>query len=195
MIENLEQLRALSEGLRMRVLEALLCESYTITQLGSMLGEAPAKILYHVRELERVGLVKLVEKREKGGSLEKYYRAVAEVIQISRTLLRSVPLDDSLALMQEWLNAIMRESMAALERSRQAPEETLRLSSDVLRLAPNEAAAFSERLQALLAEYTHPEGEEGLQEWRFHSFFYRAPSATESSAPLAAPETKEHKGG
>jgi len=71
-IENIEQLRAIADVLRLRIIDILQKQPMTVTQLGEVLGLAPAKVHYHVRELERVGLLRLVETREKGGILEKY---------------------------------------------------------------------------------------------------------------------------
>ena len=66
-IENIEQLRAIADMLRLRIFEMLQQKPMTVTQLGEELGEAPAKVHYHVRELEKVGLLRLVETCEKGG--------------------------------------------------------------------------------------------------------------------------------
>ena len=59
----------------------------TVTQLGDILGIAPARVHYHVRELEKVGLLCPVETREKGGILEKYYQPVAKNISVARRSL------------------------------------------------------------------------------------------------------------
>src|SRR5262245_16558650 len=87
-IENLEQLRALADSLRTRVLEELIRQPMTTSQLADMLGETNNKMHYHVHELERFGLIKLVEKREKGGVIEKYYRAVAKNFTIAPAILQ-----------------------------------------------------------------------------------------------------------
>ncbi len=74
--------------LRLRIIDLLQGHPMTVTQLGEIMGMAPAKVHYHVRELERVGLLQLVETREKGGILEKYYQPIAKDISVSRNLLR-----------------------------------------------------------------------------------------------------------
>jgi len=171
-IETLEQMRALSDTLRIRILEALMQEALTITQLGARLGEAPAKMLYHVRELERVGLVLLVEKREKGGNLEKYYRAIAEHINISPTLIRSAPLDATLGQIQKWLTYIEQEALDALARVKEDPEIPLRLSTEDVWLSREAVPAFWDELNAVLAKYEQSRGGPGEQQWRLHLIFY-----------------------
>lgn len=65
-IENLEQLRAIADALRVRIIEVLLASPRTATQIAEQCGMPANKVHYHVRELERVGLVRIVETRERG---------------------------------------------------------------------------------------------------------------------------------
>lgn len=113
-LETVEQMRAIADELRMRIVEALSRQPMTVTQLGSLLEQPPAKVHYHVRELERVGLVKLVETREKGGILEKYYRSVAKSLNVPGTLLMMMPPDDRIAAANEFLQIVTQGFMRAL---------------------------------------------------------------------------------
>src|SRR5947209_5417117 len=97
-IETIEQLRAIADLLRLRIVDVLKEKPMTVTQLGEVLGEAPAKVHYHVRELEKVGLLRLVETREKGGILEKYYQPIARDFSVEKQLL-SAPPDEAVAMM------------------------------------------------------------------------------------------------
>ena len=45
--------------------------------MAERLGEKPTKLYHHVEALERVGLIRLARTRQKRGTLEKYYIAVA----------------------------------------------------------------------------------------------------------------------
>ncbi|WP_236627130.1 helix-turn-helix domain-containing protein [Exiguobacterium acetylicum] len=46
-------------------------------QLAHLLTLSRAKVLYHVRELEKHDLIRLVRTEEQGGNLLKYYQAIA----------------------------------------------------------------------------------------------------------------------
>jgi DNA-binding transcriptional ArsR family regulator len=113
-LETVEQMRAIADDLRRRIVVALSHQPMTVTQLGSLLGQSPAKVHYHVRELERVGLVKRVETREKGGILEKYYRSVAKCLNVPGTLLMLMPPDDRIAAANEFLQSVTQGFMRAL---------------------------------------------------------------------------------
>jgi DNA-binding transcriptional ArsR family regulator len=167
-LETLEQLRAIADELRTRIVEALAHRPMTVTQLGELLGQAPAKIHYHVRELERVGLVRLVATREKSGILEKYYRAVARSLTASKTLLTHIPADETFATMRAYLD---RTSQAFL----QAAEFTFRnqlwdrpkvwgMSTAQVWVTHEEMKALLERIQAEFDAYSVPRGVEGEEE-------------------------------
>ena len=87
-VTELEQLRVLADPLRMRILNNLFPQALTARQMADRLELPPTKLYYHFGELERVGLIKVVETRVKSGIIEKYYRCVAETIRVSRNLLR-----------------------------------------------------------------------------------------------------------
>src|SRR5579871_4132046 len=116
-IESIEQVRAMADELRIRIVDQLTLQPMTVTQVGEALGIAPNKVHYHVRELERVGLVRLVETREKGGILEKYYRLVAGDLQVPEELLRAAPPDESIAATNEILQAISRDFLRAFSQA------------------------------------------------------------------------------
>src|SRR5437867_13261433 len=105
-LETLEQLRAIADLLRLRIIDVLKERPMTVTQLGELLGMAPAKVHYHVRELEKVGLLRLVETREKGGILENYYQPIAREIDVAKGLLHSAPPDELIATLRDWVEQI-----------------------------------------------------------------------------------------
>ena len=72
-----EKVKIISDKLRITVLQILIGQKATVKQVADILGQSSAKIHYHVKELEKQNFIKIVEVVEKGGILEKYYRAVA----------------------------------------------------------------------------------------------------------------------
>lgn len=59
----------------------------TLSQLGQELARHPAWIRHHVKELERVGLVELVEVRRTRNYVEKFYRATACAYSVNLLLV------------------------------------------------------------------------------------------------------------
>jgi predicted transcriptional regulator len=65
-----QQLKAFTDPLRVRVLNQLRERAATNQQIAVALGEPHAKVLYHVRFLQQVGLIRLVDQQIKGGNVE-----------------------------------------------------------------------------------------------------------------------------
>lgn len=167
-LETLEQLRAIADELRTRIAEALTHRAMTVTQLGELLGQAPAKIHYHVRELERVGLVRLVATREKSGILEKYYRAVARTFTASKTLLTNAPTDEAFAAMRTFLDntsrAFLRASEYTFRHQLWDNPKMWGLSSTQVWVTQDEMKALIQRVQAEFDQYAIQRGVEGEEE-------------------------------
>ncbi len=96
-ITTLEQLKAISDPLRMDILEIVADEALTVKQIAEKLNQPATKLYYHVSELEDAGFVKLVGTRVKSGIIEKYYRIAAESMHVDRSLLNA---DEALTVKQ-----------------------------------------------------------------------------------------------
>lgn len=166
-ITNLEQMRAISDLLRVRIMDNLKEKPLTVTQLAEVLGMAPAKVHYHVRELERVQLLKLVETREKGGILEKYYQAIARNIQVSKGLFSALPQDEAVEGIRQLMNQARDGYLTAFEfqlQDTQAPGVGLAFFLSRLYATRDEMQDLLKRIAQLYEPYEKPRGIEGEQE-------------------------------
>jgi DNA-binding transcriptional ArsR family regulator len=181
-LETIEQMRAVADELRQRILEALGQQPMTITQLGKLLNKTPAKVLYHVRELEQVGLVVLVERREKSGALEKYYRAVARNLGIPDALLQRASPDEMINVFSGWLQRISHSFMQTLteiSRTNEQPLHSSVLFQDTdLWLTDEEYEQTIKQIRRLLEPFQTPRGMEGERGRTFVQMAYPASSAT-----------------
>ena len=121
-VEQFDQLRAIADPLRARILELLVQRPMTMPQLGEVFGETVAQMHYHVRELEKFGFLRLVEKRERGGFIEKYYRAVAREISVAPALLRTTTPSELDQTVQGYLDEMKQEFMRAIAYGDAHPE-------------------------------------------------------------------------
>jgi len=90
-IKSFEQIKCLSDTRRRAILQKLMASPATLTQLGEALGEHPAWIRHHVKQLEISGLVELVETRITSGVVEKFYRARAGGLLLQELILPEDP--------------------------------------------------------------------------------------------------------
>ncbi|GMQ78421.1 MAG: hypothetical protein BMS9Abin02_0930 [Anaerolineae bacterium] len=91
--------KVLGDPKRLAILRLLMAESATLTQLGKALGDHPAKVRHHLKQLENAGLVNLISTRIVGGFVEKYYAASAGAYLVNLALLPHVSSGGSLCLM------------------------------------------------------------------------------------------------
>jgi len=174
-IEKVEQLRAIADLLRLRIIEALGKRAMTVTQLGEELGMAPAKIHYHVRELERVGLLKLVETREKGGILEKYYQPVAHEISVDKALF-SASQDESQAMLRRLLDQLVDGFLLSFRRAAASSDPShsaaMSLIFSQLYMTDEEQREMIEQLNGLSRPFAHRREIEGEREISFSALLY-----------------------
>src|ERR1700681_598290 len=85
-IENAAAAEVALDPIRARIL-AELAQPRSATMLGLRFGLPRQKVNYHLRELERHGLVELVEERRKGNVNERVMRATASSYVISPAAL------------------------------------------------------------------------------------------------------------
>jgi DNA-binding transcriptional ArsR family regulator len=148
-LERGEKIRAYVHPVRMTILEMLAKEKQSVSGAARALGVPPANLTHHFKLLEKAGLIKLVEKRDTGKNLEKFYRAVAYHFTIART---GEPPENKNALT---LSILHDHLTAALQSVRSAPEEQPVFGLlKTLRLTPEEAAGLHRKLGKILEEYS-----------------------------------------
>src|SRR5580700_11035091 len=86
-LADFQQVRALAQPLRLRILGLLVREPRTTKQVAELLGENHTKLYHHVQELERAKVIRLTETRQKRGTVEKYYQATAMLFRAAPSLL------------------------------------------------------------------------------------------------------------
>ena len=87
---TIEQIKAYSDPYRLRILTFLRNrrEASTVKEIADSLGEVPAKIHYHIKKLQKVGIVEIVRTKEVKGIVAKYYYLTAENFQIEGEEIR-----------------------------------------------------------------------------------------------------------
>jgi DNA-binding transcriptional ArsR family regulator len=153
------------DPVRARLL-AELAEPGSATTLASRVGLARQKVNYHLRALEQVGLIELVEERRKGNMTERVLQATAASYVISPTALAAVQPDPDRApdrLSARWLIALaarlVRDVGTLINGAARAGKRvaTFAIDAEVRFASAADRAAFAEELAgavaALVAKY------------------------------------------
>jgi DNA-binding transcriptional ArsR family regulator len=152
---------------------AQLAEPKSAAMLAAAAGLPRQKVNYHLRTLERHGLVELVEERRKGNVTERLLRATAGAFVISPAALAAVAPDPARApdrLSARWLLALaaqlVRDVGTLITASTRARKRlaTFALDGEVRFATAADRAAFTQELaqsiSVLVAKY-HDEQAEG----------------------------------
>ena len=176
-IEDPAAAEAALDPARARLL-AQLAEPRSATMLAAAAGLPRQKVNYHLRALERHGLVELVEERRKGNVTERMLRATAASFVISPGALAAVAPDPTRSpdrLSARWLLALaaqlVRDVGDLITASAKAQRRlaTFGMDGQVRFASAADRAAFTEELTravtALVAKY-HDEDAPGGREHR-----------------------------
>ncbi len=88
-IKTLEQIKAVSHPLRRSLIELFCRKILTAKQAAIALEEPPTKLYHHVEVLKKAGIIKLVKTKQNRGTIEKYYKTVANDFKIDDSLFGS----------------------------------------------------------------------------------------------------------
>src|SRR5215213_3432352 len=179
---------------RARLLAAL-AEPGSAASLATAAGMSRQQANYHLRALERHGLVELVEERRKGNCTERVLQATAASYVISPTALSEVAPDPSREPDQRsarWLLAVagrmvreVGDLITAAGEARQ-PLATLGIDSEVRFASARDRAAFAAELadavNGLVAKY-HDEAAPGGRPHRFVVALHPTITKTKESQP------------
>ena len=165
------------DPVRSRLL-AELAQPGSASTLAAKVGLARQKVNYHLRTLERYGLVELIEERRKGNMTERVMRATAASYVISPAALAAVAPDpdrspDQLSAL--WLLALaarlVREVGELIGRAKRAnrPLATFAIDTEIRFASASDRAAFaaelSDAVESLVSNY-HDEFADGGRKHR-----------------------------
>ncbi|MEV6226811.1 helix-turn-helix domain-containing protein [Saccharopolyspora shandongensis] len=164
------------DPVRARLL-AELSEPGSATTLAQQVGLTRQKVNYHLRELERHGLVELVEERRKGNFTERVLRATAVSYVISPSVLAAVEPDPERSRDRQsarWLLAVAARLVrdvgeliagAAKVRKRLA---TFAIDGEVRFASAADRAAFAEELSGAVTSLISKYHDESAADGRAH---------------------------
>jgi DNA-binding transcriptional ArsR family regulator len=165
------------DPIRVRLLAAL-AEPGSATTLANKVGLPRQKVNYHLRALERHGLVELIEERRKGNVTERVLRATASSYVISPVAMAAVAPDPDRSadrLSARWLLALaarlVKDVGSLITGADKAKKRiaTFAAEGEIRFASAQDRAAFAEELAGavtgLIGKY-HDESAEGGRKHR-----------------------------
>jgi DNA-binding transcriptional ArsR family regulator len=167
-IDTLSEARLLLKPLRLELLQAL-AQPSTCNELADRFGESPQNIYYHVKRLEKAGLVDKIEEQRVRGVMQGIYQAAARSYWLSPRLAgdlggRGQARDQmSLGTLLHLAEEIHNDVGSLLDSEPNSP--SLGISGRVQLQSPEQRMAFLEELetalQTIASKYGAGEAEPG----------------------------------
>jgi DNA-binding transcriptional ArsR family regulator len=189
-VTTLQQLKTLSDPLRVDMLELILYEARTVKQIATLLGASPTKLYYHMNALEAAGFARVVQTQVKSGIIEKYYRRAARTFVVDPKLFGAQPepngpqakLANLLALVFQATTDDVRRSVDAgliqLPATTDEPARNFVLKRGLFHLRVEDVPRFVARLNALLEEADAQHPAKGYVDYGCTIAFYPRPGRT-----------------
>lgn len=183
-----QQLKAIGDPVRSRILGIIQNQPATAKQIADRLGYAPGTIGHHLQVLEEAGLAQVVERRLVRGIVAKYYTRTARIFnfRLSKDIRGATSADfDILSHVRDEYN----EADAVRPEMTEAEENELPCTSGFphARISEERAREYHNRLNALadefLAEPIDPQG----QVYGFGFAFFLAPPYLQAPATGTSP--------
>jgi DNA-binding transcriptional ArsR family regulator len=187
-ISDVETLKAISDPLRLRILEAMVTRSddaWSVKELAAALDVPQTRLYHHVELLVERDLLRAAEQRVVSGIIETRYRLAALSIRLDPQLIGGGGAGESAA--REMLATIFDETRRDLEQvladpglaALEPPDRPL-ISRGLARLTTEQARDLRARLEALLAEFDGPSDDPTAVTYRLLTTMYAAPASEEA---------------
>ena len=189
LISDVETLKAISDPLRLRILEAMVARpdaAWSVKELAAALDVPQTRLYHHIELLVERDLLRSAEQRVVSGIIETRYRLGALSLRLDPALVGAGGAGASAA--RDMLATVFDETRHDLERvlaQRGAGEDDPAgrplVTRGMARLTPERAAELRARLEALFAEYDGPSDDPSATTFRLLIALYADPASKEAS--------------
>ena len=182
-VKSLEQAKLLTDPFKLKLIERFARGPVTTKQVADLMGEKAPRLYRHVDALVEAGLLELVEEKPKRGTIERYYRTVADRFEIHPDLF--ITSEESNSDASDMIRSIMRETESDLVKFFDACKEAGSLPADeelpiVMRVGvrgtPAEIQALRDKLEDWHRECSEMRGDsedaDNLVSWSGLLAFY-----------------------
>jgi predicted ArsR family transcriptional regulator len=111
-VKRLEQAKLLTDPFKLKLIERFAGKPVTTKQVADRMGEKAPRLYRHVDALVAEGLLELVEEKPKRGTIERYYRTVADRFEIHPDLF--IASDEGDADARDMIRSLLRDTESDL---------------------------------------------------------------------------------
>lgn len=173
-LTTLEEIKVYCDPYRLQIIKTFhrFGRPATVKEIADQMGEVPAKIHYHVKKLEKIGIVTLLYTKEIRGIVAKYYEAydgeVSIINQHAEPSIKKLMFSHTEKVFDELFEQNKNKFIAAASE----PEDSLTwLRSKTLYMTPEEMEQIRQTLYEIGKKYEKPREAEHLEEFQLFIAF------------------------
>lgn len=149
-IRDLEQVRLLADPFKLQLIQAFAESAKTAKQVAAELGESVTRLYRHVDALYDAGLLDVVEEKQKRGTIERTFRAVAQRFEADYALFSDESGPDGTNAARQMLRVSEAEILDVLSTASDDDEEAAIIMRIRGRADPEKIAELRAKLQEWL---------------------------------------------
>lgn len=194
-LSTIEEIKVYSDPYRIQIMNTFRKQGRpsTVKEVADLMGEVPAKVHYHVKKLEKIGLLTLVSTREINGIIAKYYNPFEGEIHLRHegeedSPLKQVFQSETLKLLNEMYEQSRERFM------KQASQGDRMFISDMTLYVTNEEAEqlFKDITKLCEPYFTDNKKQDGQEEFRlFSSLSKQMEGKLDSETDVKSPKKKK----
>ncbi len=156
-VKRLEQVKLLTDPFKRKLIERFAGRPVTTKQVADRMGEKAPRLYRHVDALVEGGLLELVEEKPKRGTIERYYRTVAERFEVDPSLFATASegADDAIDIVRSLFRGTESAVIRMLDQykgSPAVPDDPPLVMRVGIRGTPEEIRALRAKLEDWLEE-------------------------------------------
>lgn len=149
-INSLEQVRLLTDPLKLKLIQAFAEAEKTTKDVATELGEGITKLYRHVDALHDAGLLEVVGEERKRGTIERTFRAVAQRFEVDHALFADEGGEQGLDAIRDMLRISESEILKVLSDPSDNEDERAIVMRIRGKASPEKIAELRETLSAWL---------------------------------------------
>lgn len=192
-IDNPATVKVVYDPVRFRIISAL-GAPMSVKELAEALETTPNRLYYHVRTLERHGIIKVAEERRVGSNIENAYLRAADHFVLSGELARVTPPPHLPQALQDALGRFSR-TLDAVGRGKFKGQFSSAMNEAMGRFSLEQVEELTRRLEKLVREFfKQSKGDEDEDHVEYGLLYVLAPFPVEDKT-LDATRPKPKRAG
>jgi DNA-binding transcriptional ArsR family regulator len=157
-LTEVDELRVIADPRRWAIHSLLIQGELTVKELAERIGEPQKRLYHHIRELERVGLIRVTRTELRYGIVQKHYRATSQWLDVSPALMHLPASSDEVRAAIDWYLNLLRMTAGNLRQAlgvepRVIGSPLFWASYNGVRMSPQRARDLAQRIADLHTEF------------------------------------------